>query len=362
MRLEGFRDGRLVQGLAGRIRSAAGGRRFRFMEVCGTHTTAMFRHGLRELLGGAVDLLSGPGCPVCVTPNGYLDRAIEIGRRHRTLIATFGDMVRVPGSESSLERERAAGLDVVIVYSPLDALAIASENGGRPVVFLGVGFETTAPLVASSIVEAERQGISNYYVLSSHKRIPPALKVLALDPEIKVDGFILPGHVSVIIGSLAYETVVRDFRIPCVVTGFEPLDMVDGIYRLVRQCVEGRAEVEIAYARAVTRQGNRKAQGLLDEIFQVEDAEWRGIGPIPESGYGIAGRYAHRDAALAFPVSVDPPRDHPGCLCGEVLKGKVLPAECSLFAGTCTPETPVGPCMVSSEGTCAAHYKYGRKA
>ncbi len=360
--IEEFGSARLVSGLAGRIRRDIGGRSLRFMEVCGTHTVAMFRHGLRELLGEDIELLSGPGCPVCVTPNSYLDRAIQIARDHRVTITTFGDMIRVPGSRSSLERERAEGADVRIVYSPLDAVSIAGKAPQKNVVFLGVGFETTAPLVASSILEAERRNIPNFTVLSSHKRIPPALEVLAADPGIGVDGFILPGHVSVIIGSRAYEAVPREYGIPCAVTGFEPLDLMNGIHSLVRQCVEGRAGVEIAYTRAVTPEGNRKALAMLDEVFRVNDAEWRGIGSIPRTGFKIADRYAHRDALCVFPVEMDPPEDHPACRCGDVLKGKTIPTDCPLFAAACTPESPLGPCMVSTEGTCAAYYKYGRQA
>jgi hydrogenase expression/formation protein HypD len=360
--LEGFKDAHLVRGLAERIRADLGGRRLRLMEVCGTHTMAMFRHGLRDLLEDTIELLSGPGCPVCVTPNGYLDRAIEIARRHDDVtIATFGDMLRVPGSESTLERERAAGADVRVVYSPLDAVELAAADGRR-VVFLGVGFETTTPLVASSILEAERRKIPRFTVLAAHKRVPPALDVLAGDPEIAVDGFILPGHVSVIIGSRAYASVPERFGIPCVVTGFEPLDMVSGIHRLVRQHIEGRAEVEIAYSRAVTPEGIWKARSVLDAVFEVGDAEWRGIGVIPGTGYDIQETFAHRDAARVFPVDLPPAKENPACLCGEVLKGKVTPPECALFSRACTPDSPTGPCMVSSEGTCAAWYKYGRRA
>ncbi len=360
--LEEFKSAHLVRGLADKIGEEAGGKGYRFMEVCGTHTTAMFRHGLRDLLEGTVDLLSGPGCPVCVTPNSYLDRAIEIARVHDVILTTFGDMLKVPGSASSLERERAVGADVRVVYSPLDAVSIAEGERTRDVVFLGVGFETTTPLVASSIVEAERRNIANFHILTSHKRVPPALDALAVDPEIGVDGFILPGHVSVIIGSRAYEAVSESNGIPCVVTGFEPLDMMIGIHRLIRQCMEGRVGVEIAYSRAVTPEGNKKALALIEEVFEIVDAEWRGIGVIPETGFEIAEKYEHRDACKVFPVDIEPPKENPACLCGEVLKGKVIPFDCSLFGMSCTPDSPVGPCMVSSEGTCAAYYRYGRKA
>jgi len=359
--MQEFRNADLVKGLAARITHDLEGRHLRLMEVCGTHTTAMFRHGLRELLGDRLQLLSGPGCPVCVTPNSYLDRAIEIARRYGVTLTTFGDMIRVPGSQSSLERERAQGADVRIVYSPLDAVSTAAADSSLKVVFLGVGFETTAPLVASSMLEAEKRGVGNFTVLSSHRRVPPVLEALADDPEIAIDGLILPGHVSVILGSRAYEPVTRQYRIPAVVTGFEPLDILSGIYKLVRQNIEGRAEVETAYSRAVTAGGNPRALSVLDQVFEVIDAEWRGIGTIPESGFAIKDSLDHLDAEKVFPVDVGPSRENPSCRCGDVLRGKVAPPGCSLFAETCTPESPVGPCMVSSEGTCAAYYKYGMK-
>jgi len=355
-----FRNPELVTGLAGRINEELKGGRLRFMEVCGTHTMAVFRHGLGELLERSIDLVSGPGCPVCVTPNDYLDTAVGMARTHDVVIATFGDMMRVPGSNTNLERERAAGMDVRVVYSPLDALSIAERETGRKVVFLGVGFETTAPLVASSMIEARKRKLSNFHVLSAHKRIPPALAALAHDPDIEIDGFICPGHVSVIIGSKAYEEIPEKYGIPCVVTGFEPVDIVSGIYMLTRQCLEGRAEVETAYTRAVRPEGNRLALGLLEEVFEVEDAEWRGLGKIPGSGYAISERYSDLDASVAYPVDVEPPRENPACMCGGILKGKAKPPECPLFASACTPSSPVGPCMVSSEGTCAAYYRYGR--
>ncbi|HWI40579.1 MAG TPA: hydrogenase formation protein HypD, partial [Verrucomicrobiae bacterium] len=327
---------------------------------CGTHTMAIYQYGIRSLLPPHVRLISGPGCPVCVTPNGYVDRAVACCRLPDTVVATFGDMVRVPGSSSSLMEERAKGADVRIVYSPLDAVALAAKNPYKRVIFLGVGFETTAPTVAGSILAAEAKGLSNYFVLASHKTIPVPMQLLSSDPELRIDGYICPAHVSVIIGSDAYRFLAEENGVPCVVTGFEPGDMIRGIEMLVRQVVEGRSEVEVEYSRVVKREGNLRAQEVLREVFIPFDAEWRGVGVIPGSGLRIAPKYARFDAELQVPVRVEEPREHRGCLCGEILKGKVTPFDCSLFGTTCTPEAPVGACMVSSEGTCAAAYRYGQ--
>lgn len=360
--LDQFRDRRIVLGLAERIRRLASGkgRPMTFMEVCGTHTTAIYQYGIRSLLPAEVRLISGPGCPVCVTPNGYLDRAIACSRLPDTIIATFGDMVRVPGSSSSLLEARARGGDVRIVYSPLDAVALALKNPHRRVVFLGVGFETTAPAIAGSILAAQERGLSNYFVLAAHKTIPIPMQILSADPELGIDGYICPAHVSAIIGADAYRFLAEANRVPCVITGFEPADVLRGVEMLVRQVAEGRSAVEIEYSRVVRPEGNRKAQTILQEVFVPCDSEWRGIGVIPGSGLKINDRYARFDAELHVPVEVEEPRAHRGCLCGEILKGKVTPAECPLFARTCMPEAPVGACMVSSEGACAGAYKYDR--
>jgi hydrogenase expression/formation protein HypD len=336
------------------------GRSVKLMEVCGTHTMAAFRSGLRSLLPGNVALLSGPGCPVCVTPNGYLDRALAIAELPDTVVATFGDMVRVPGSRSSLERARAEGAHVRVVYSPLDALEYAKKNGNRRVVFLGVGFETTAPGIAWTIKEAFEQGVKNYLVLSAHKMIPPAMAAL-LDGELRIDGFMCPGHVSVVIGASAYRFVAEDHHVPCVVTGFEPLDMVAGVEMLLRQIAAGRAEVEIQYSRSVGWGGNREALAVVEEVLEPCDAEWRGLGTIARSGLRIRPKYSDHDAArLLDGVSIPSPIENPGCICGEILGGMKVPYDCALFARSCTPSSPVGACMVSSEGTCAAYYKYAR--
>ncbi|MBN1595110.1 hydrogenase formation protein HypD [candidate division FCPU426 bacterium] len=340
------------------------GRPVSLMEVCGTHTMAAFRAGLRTLLPADLQLLSGPGCPVCVTPSAYVDQAVELSLKPGIMIATFGDMVRVPGSRSSLEKSRAQGAEVLVVYSPLDALEAARRNPGRQVVFLGVGFETTAPAVAWSIKTAADEGIPNYLVYSAHKTMPPAMNALLQSGESKVDGFLCPGHVSVIIGSRAYGFIAEGFHVPCVVAGFEPLDMLQAIGMLLRQVEKGQAMVENQYRRSVAPEGNITAQKMLAEVFEPGDAAWRGLGMLPGSGLRIRERYAAHDARIAFslagPEMLSP--EPPGCRCGDVLRGVCTPLECGLYQKDCTPAHPVGACMVSGEGTCAAYYKYEKQA
>jgi hydrogenase expression/formation protein HypD len=330
-----------------------------FMEVCGTHTMAIYQHGIRALLPGQIRLISGPGCPVCVTPVGYVDRAVALARRKNTIIATFGDMVRVPGSSASLLEEQARGALIKIVYSPLDALTLAEKNPGSDVVFLGVGFETTAPTVAAAILTAAQKQLDNFYVLCSHKTMPGPMAALAADPELQVDGYLCPAHVSAIIGADAYQPLVDACRVPCVITGFEPLDVLQGVLMLARQVANAEARVEIQYRRVVKRAGNSKARDLLYEVFEACNARWRGIGDLPGSGLQLRPRYARFDAEHRLPVAVEAPVEPPGCRCGDILKGRVRPVDCPLFRTHCTPENPVGACMVSSEGTCAAEYKYG---
>ncbi|MHC4873882.1 MAG: hydrogenase formation protein HypD [Planctomycetota bacterium] len=341
--------------------SEEAGRPLVFMEVCGTHTVSAFRTGLRSLLPDNVNLLSGPGCPVCVTPVGYIDHAIEISRQPNSVIVTFGDMLRVPGSKSSLEREKATGADVRMVYSPMDALNMAKDETDKNIVFLGVGFETTTPTIAWTIKEAAEKDIENYFVLSAHKTIPEAMTLLVTSGEVKLDGYMCPGHVSVITGSKMYEPICEAGKIPCVVTGFEAIDMAKGIEMLVKQVIENRANVEVEYSRSVTADGNAEAQKLCSEVFDKCDTEWRGFGVIPDSGLDIAEKYKAIDAAVKFAdVEIPEPVRHTGCSCGEVLKGLCIPTDCKLFGNVCTPSNPVGACMVSSEGACAAFYKYGR--
>ncbi len=326
------------------------------MEVCGTHTVAIARYGLRQALPEGVRLISGPGCPVCVTPQDQIDLFIALGGIGGVTLATFGDMVRVPGTDKSLEEARAEGVELLIVYSPMDALEAAARRPEEQVVFFGIGFETTAPAVALAILEAKRRGLGNFSVLCAHKLIPPAMMAL-LDSEVRVDGFICPGHVSVIIGSDAYQPVAERGK-PCVVTGFEPADVLAAVRMLLLQVKDGRSEVELEYTRAVRPEGNPKAQALLRQVFRVSDARWRGLGTIPQSGYELAEEFQELDAEQRFGVEPPESREPAGCRCGDVLRGAIEPPECPLYGKSCTPRKPVGSCMVSSEGACQAHYRY----
>ena len=356
-------DPRAVAGLIAEIAREAGRlpRRVTLMEVCGTHTNAIAAAGLRRLLPPQLRLISGPGCPVCVTPVGYVDRADALARRPDTTVCTFGDLMRVPSSTGSLERTRAEGGDVRVVYSPRDAVEFARANPGRTVVFLGVGFETTTPTVAAALAEAEEGGATNFLVLSGHKVMPPPLRALAGDPDVAVDGFICPGHVSVITGWRAFSFIPDEFGLPAAVTGFTPTDVLQGVLELVRQHADRRAEVANVYGRVVTPDGNPTARALVDRFFAPADASWRGLGPIPGSGLDLRPEYAHRDAGR-LAVEVPEPEEPEGCRCGEVLKGVIDPPECPLFATACSPESAVGACMVSSEGACAAWYRHERIA
>jgi len=329
------------------------------MEVCGTHTVAIFKHGLRGLLPENVTMLSGPGCPVCVTPNADIDRAIALARLPQVILTTFGDMMKVPGSYASLNQAKAEGADVRVVYSALDALKIAQNNPERSVAFFGVGFETTAPTTAASILEAQRMSLSNFFFLSVHKLVPPAMRALLDSGEVHVDGFMCPGHVSTIIGSAPYEFIAKDYGIPCVIAGFEPLDILQALDMLLAQIAAGEARVEVQYRRAVHREGNPVALRHMDNVFEAADAAWRGLGTIPNSGLRLRPQFKAIDAESAFKITTRPPKEARGCRCGEVLRGAVRPPDCPLFGTGCTPEHPIGPCMVSSEGTCSAWYLYG---
>ena len=330
----------------------------KLMEVCGTHTMAIARSGIKKLLPAGVELISGPGCPVCVTAQEDIDKAVALAGIKGVTMVTFGDMLRVPGSVSSLEEAKRAGADVRIVYSSLDALAIAEEEPSRKVVFMGVGFETTSPTVAATILEAERRGLKNFFVISCFKQLFPALEAITTSKKMKIDGFICPGHVSVITGSHPYEEFVKEYQKPCVITGFEEADILKGIECLVRQVKRGISKVEIEYGRAVEKKGNEKAKHVLWSVFESKDADWRGLGKIKKSGLGLKGKYNRFDAEAEFKIKIGKPVEPKGCLCGEVLQGIKSPTDCGLFGKKCTPRRPVGPCMVSSEGTCAAYYKY----
>ncbi len=332
----------------------------RLMEVCGTHTVAIFRAGIRQLLPAAVELVSGPGCPVCVTPNEYLDTAIAYCRRPDTIITTFGDMLRVPGSESSLMAEKACGADIRIVYSALDSLVIARDNPGKAVIFLAVGFETTAPTAAATILQADKQGLTNFFVLSAHKLVPPALKAILATPATRVDGFLLPGHTAAISGLEPYRFVAGQHGVPAVVTGFEALDILQGVYMLLQQLQQGQAELQNQYRRVVKTDGNPAARAILNQVYQPATAGWRGFGLIAGSGLELTAAFRRFDAQAALPLTVAESREPAGCRCGEVLRGLITPPACPCFGRLCTPEQPVGACMVSVEGACAAWYKYGQ--
>ena len=360
MDLTAFRDPAIARGLIDAITATAArlDRPVKIMEVCGTHTVAIAKNGLRAVMPENVTLLSGPGCPVCVTANEDIDVAIELARQPDVIVTTFGDMMKVPGSYSSLAREKGDGRDVRIVYSPLDALALAQREPDKQVVFVGVGFETTVPLIGAAIMRAKEQGIGNFSVFAAHKTVPAALEALVNDPDVKIDAFILPGHVSTIIGLEPYVFLAEKYGVPGVITGFEPVDVLQGIYMLLKQIEEGRAEIEIGYHRGVMPEGNVTAKEIVEQVFEPVDADWRGIGVIPGTGLGIRKEFAEYDAVKRIPVTPPEPKEIKGCQCGEVLRGITLPYQCRLFAKGCTPEHPIGPCMVSSEGSCAAYYRY----
>jgi len=357
MDLSAFRDPAIAKGLIDAI-NATGTGPVKIMEVCGTHTVSIAKNGLRAVMPERVTLLSGPGCPVCVTANEDIDVAIELAKQPDVVVTTFGDMMKVPGSYSSLAKEKAEGRDVRIVYSPLDALVMAQNEPEKQVVFIAVGFETTAPLIAAAILRAKESGLENFSVFSAHKTVPAALEALINDPEVEIDAFILPGHVSTIIGSRPYEFLAEQYRVPGVITGFEPVDVLQGVYMILKQLEEGRAEIEIAYHRGVMPEGNPTARAMVERVFEPEDADWRGIGVIPGTGLRIREEFAHYDAVRRIPVTPPEPKAIKGCQCGEVLRGITLPFECRLFGRACTPEHPIGPCMVSSEGSCAAYYRF----
>lgn len=327
------------------------------MEVCGTHAHQFARYGLGQLLPEYVELLSGPGCPVCITPAGEIDAAIALALLPEVTIATFGDMVRVPGSDSTLAEARACGADVRVLFSPIEAVTLAEESN-RQVVLLAVGFETTAPGVAVAVAEAKRRRLDNFSILCSHRRLMPALEALIAAEDVAIDGLLAPGHVSTIIGWGAYREFVERHQVPCVVAGFEPHEMLRGVLALVRQLAEGRAEVENEYPGPVTEEGNLRALAAIDEVFEPTDAEWRGLGVIPAGGMRLRDAYADLDAVRRFGITIEEGREDPRCRCGEVLRGAIRPQECGAFGRVCTPAHPLGPCMVSSEGACAAVYKY----
>ncbi len=355
-----YRDPAAVRALAQEIARLAR-RPWTIMEVCGGQTHAIMKFGLDELLPETVTLVHGPGCPVCVTPIEVLDRAIAIAERPEVTLCTYGDMLRVPGTHLDLQRVKAMGGDVRVAYSPLDAVRLARQNPDRQVVFLAVGFETTAPAHAMAAALARREQLANFSLLISHVLVPPAIEAILTSPECQVRGFLAAGHVCAVMGFTEYEPLAERHHVPIVVTGFEPVDILEGVRRCVRQLEEGRAEVENAYARVVRREGNQPAQALVREVFTVVPRKWRGIGEIPASGLGLSAAYQELDAERRFGVATITADESAECVSGLVLQGRKKPHECPAFGVRCTPEHPLGATMVSSEGACAAYYRYGRR-
>jgi len=335
-------------------------RQINIMEVCGTHTMAISRNGLRQKIAPNINLISGPGCPVCVTSAYDIDWIIEIVKNYDLKVFTFGDMIRVPGSNSSLMEQKSLGKDITICYSPADALSYATQHPSRNVLFIAIGFETTAPLSSVIIQQAFEQNIENFFIFSTHKLVPPALKLLLEDPEVKIDGFLCPGHVSAIIGSRPYEFIPQKYGIPCVISGFEPADIMLSIAMILKQLKDRNPAVHIQYSRVVKQQGNPVAVNSIYEVFKETGSNWRGLGNLEGSGLELKQKYAMFDAKLKFKVEKIISKQNPACDCGNILKGLKKPLQCSLFAKSCTPQNPIGPCMVSSEGSCAAYYRYER--
>ncbi|MFT8313037.1 MAG: hydrogenase formation protein HypD [Clostridium sp.] len=352
-----FRNGDYSKSLVKLIQNITD-KKINIMEVCGTHTMAIFRYGIRDILPSNINLISGPGCPVCVTPQSYIDTALELTSNKDVIIATFGDMIRVPGKKTSLMKRKAEGADIRIVYSPMDALVLAQNSPLKKIVFLSVGFETTTPMTAVTAIEARKQGVKNLFFLTAHKIVPPAMRALVDDKELNISGFLLPGHVSAVIGKKPYEFLSSEYSIPGVITGFEPLDILKGLNTLISMINNRDYNIINEYKRIVRNDGNSQAIEYLHKVFEVSDSTWRGIGTIPNSGYTFNKEYEEFDAIKHFNIEYKEYDGSPGCRCGDILKGKITPLQCPLFKKACTPENPVGSCMVSSEGTCAAYYRY----
>ncbi|MBI4982042.1 MAG: hydrogenase formation protein HypD [Candidatus Omnitrophica bacterium] len=370
--IDEYRNTKLARKLALKIRNISGNGQINIMEVCGTHTQSFFRFGLDKMLPGNIRLITGPGCPVCVSSQEYIDAAISLAQDRNNLILTFGDMLRIPGTKSSLEKQKASFNNVRVVYSCWDSLKIAQENPDKKIIFLAVGFETTSPTVALTIIAANKETIRNVFFLTSLKLIPAAMRYLVRDKRLKLKGFLCPGHVSAVIGTKPYQFLAKEYKISCCVAGFEPLDIMEGIYLLVRQIIKGTASVENEYTRIVKNDGNLQAIQIIKKVFQVSDANWRGLGVIPKSGLKIRKEFSVFDAENIFSIrqATGGPSTGLGvnrrpatqCKCGDILKGLVLPSECKLFAKICNPEHPVGPCMVSYEGACSAYFKYKQRS
>jgi hydrogenase expression/formation protein HypD len=357
--IDEYRNKELVLQIAGKIKEIST-KPIRLMEVCGGHTMSIQKFGIPSLLPENIKLLSGPGCPVCVSSRSFIDHAVALARLPEVIITTFGDLIRVPGSTSSLDREKAAGADVRIVYSIMEAIEIAKKNTDKKIVFLGIGFETTAPASAAGIMMVQQQNIKNFFLLSSHKIMPPAMAAL-IDEGVKIDGYIGPGHVSTITGSEMYNGIAGKYHLGCVISGFEPVDLMQAIYILVKQMEENDLKVEIQYTRAVKPEGNVKAKKLMYDVFVLRDDWWRGLGILKMSGLKLRDEFSIYDAEKMIPVEIEKTIEPKGCICGEILKGLKLPKDCKLYGKACTPQNPVGACMVSSEGSCHAWYRYNRE-
>ena len=365
-----FRDPQTAQALFKEINRLCWGERpfaptpekpLKIMEICGGHTHSIFKYGIEAALPDTIELIHGPGCPVCVMPRGKLDDAIALAEQPNIIFTTFGDAMRVPGSKKSLLQAKAEGADIRMVYSPLDALPIAKENPDKEVVFFGIGFETTAPSTALTILQASAEGIKNFSIFANHVLVVPALEALLNNPDLQLDGFVGPGHVSTIIGTKPYEIIAEKYHKPLVVSGFEPLDILQSIVMVLQQLADGRCEVENQYTRLVESEGNKVALDAINKVFAIrEEFEWRGLGNISQSGLRINENYANFDAEAKFTLPNRQVADAAACQCGEILKGVLKPWQCKVFGTACTPENPIGTCMVSSEGACAAYYKYGR--
>jgi hydrogenase expression/formation protein HypD len=356
-----YRDRDIAQRLGKQIAELAGDDQYKFMEVCGGHTATIYRHGVEDYLPDNIDLIHGPGCPVCVIPMGRVDDAITLAEQDDVIMTSFGDMMRVPGGKGSFFDSKANGADIRMVYSPLDSLKIARNNPDKRVIFMAIGFETTAPSTAATLMRASQEGLDNFSVFCNHVTIIPALKAILDSPDLRLDGFLGPGHVSTVIGCRPYEFVARDYGKPIVTSGFEPLDILQGIYQTLVQLREGRAEVENQYSRVVPWDGNPKALEVMSQTMELRPYfEWRGLGFISHSAMQVREGFAAHDAERIFDVPGVRVADPDACQCGEVLKGVLKPWECKVFGTACTPETPIGTCMVSSEGACAAYYNFGR--
>ncbi len=357
-----FRDADTARALAAKITALCEpGRHYQFMEVCGGHTHTIYKHGLEDYLPESITLVHGPGCPVCVIPMGRVDDAIHLAEQPDVIMTSFGDMMRVPGGRGSFLDSKAAGADIRMVYSPLDSLKVARQNPDKQVVFMAIGFETTAPSSAMTVLRAAAEGLENFSIFCNHVTIIPAIKAVLDSPDLRLDGFIGPGHVSTVIGCRPYEFIAREHRKPLVCAGFEPLDILQSIYMLLEQLAQGRCEVENQYTRVVPWDGNLKALGVIGEVMELRPYfEWRGLGFISHSALRVRERYARFDAERRFDVPGVRVADPKACQCGEVLKGAIRPWECKVFGTACTPEHPIGTCMVSSEGACAAYFNYGR--